>query len=57
MKHITMQEDGRIRHEYYLDKDMEVPEDRRKTFCVMYEYFATDIDVGRNSKEAEDEYK
>jgi len=44
MTHISIIQENHsiIRHEYYLDNDMEVPEDRRKVFCVLYEYVATD---------------
>jgi len=38
MQHITIQEDNRVRHEYYLAKDMEVPIYRRKPFYVCYTY-------------------
>ena len=47
---IMQENHSSIRHEYYLDKDMKVPEDRRKVFCVLYEYVATDIDVGHKSE-------
>lgn len=38
MQHITIQEDNRVRHEYYLDKDMELPLERRKPYYVCYTY-------------------
>ena len=40
MQHITIQEDNRVRHEYYLDKDMELPLERRKPYYVCYTYKA-----------------
>jgi hypothetical protein len=38
MWHLKVQEGDRVRHEYYLAKDMEVPLYRRKPFYVCYTY-------------------